>query len=126
MVFVFGQEGNPTLEQASGFKLNEINSAFNLAVTNITTALPHEMVSWRKQEEEARAYLVDNTVATPFIDVLMDTRNFGETKDELVAKIIANADEYEIAYAALLGKFQNLSKAIAYCTSVTEVEAISW
>lgn len=121
-----GQEGNPTLKQAREFKLGELNNSFNLSVAKITTALPHEMTSWRKQEEQARAYLVDNTVATPFIDVLMVTRNFGETKDELVAKIIANADEYDIAYASLLGKFQNLSKAIDYCTTVKEVEAISW
>jgi len=121
-----GQEGNPTLTQAKGFKLNELTNAFSTEVNAITSnAQDHEMVSWRKQEDEARAYTADNTVATPFIDAQVVTRQL-ETKDELVAKIIANSDAYQVTYAGLLGKYQNLQKAIISANRVEDVEAIAW
>ncbi len=106
-------------------KSNEITQAFNNAVEAITSALPHEMVSWRNQEDEARAYIADSTTATPFIDSQVATRQL-ETKDELVAKIIANADAYQVAYASLLGKYQNLSNAISVATTVDELNLIVW
>ena len=107
-------------------KTNEVKNLFNKAVEAITTALPHEMVSWRKQEDEARAYSADNTVATPFIDAQLITRDLGETKDDLVAKIIANADAYQVAYATILGKYQNLMKKIDDATTVEDLEVIGW
>ena len=121
-----GQEGNPTLEQAKVIKLSKLNESFNKAVSSITTALPHEMISWRKQENEARAYTADSTVATPFIDAQLITRDLGETKDELVAKIIANADAYQVAYASLLGKFQNLANKISIATAVEDLAKVVW
>ena len=107
-------------------KSETITLDFNNSVEAITTALPHEMVSWRKQEDEARAYSADNTVATPFIDAQLVTRDLGETKDELVAKVIANADAYQVAYATLLGKFQNLTNKINTATTVDELNLIVW
>jgi len=112
--------------QTKTSKTNEITNSFNNAVEAITTALPHEMVSWRKQEDEARAYNADNTVATPFIDAQLVTRDLGETKDELIAKVIANADAYQVAYATLLGKFQNLTNKISIATTVDELNLIVW
>ena len=112
--------------QTKSSKTNEITTSFNNSVEAITTALPHEMVSWRKQEDEARAYSADNTVATPFIDAQLVTRDLGETKDELVAKVIANADAYQVAYATLLGKFQNLTNKINTATTVDELNLIVW
>jgi len=107
-------------------KNNEITNSFNNSVEAITTALPHEMISWRKQEDEARAYTADNTVATPFIDAQLVTRDLGEKKDDLVSKIIANADAYQVAYATLLGKFQNLTNKISVATTVDELNLIVW
>jgi len=107
-------------------KIEIITLAFTNSVETLTTALPHEMVSWRKQEDEARAYSADNTVATPFIDAQLVTRDLGETKDELIAKIIANADAYQVAYATLLGKFQNLTNRINTATTVDKLNLIVW
>jgi hypothetical protein len=114
------------LKDLREYKQNEISKSFNDAVEAITTALPHEMVSWRKQEDEARAYNADNTVATPFIDAQLVTRDLGETKNELIAKVIANADAYQVAYATLLGKFQNLTNKISIATTVDELNLIVW
>ena len=114
------------LSDSKNRKSEIITLDFNNSVEAITTALPHEMVSWRKQEDEARAYSADNTVATPFIDAQLVTRDLGETKDELVAKVIANADAYQVAYATLLGKFQNLTNKINTATSTADLELIAW
>lgn len=121
-----GQEGNPTVEQAQGFKKNEILTAFNSSVEAIVKVEPHEMSSWRKQEEQARAWDVDNTYATPIIDSILATRNLGETKQELVTKIISNATIYEVLYGNLLGKYQNRLKQIASTTTVDEANIITW
>jgi len=80
----------------------------------------------RTQEEQARAWNVDNTVATPIIDVILASRNLGETKQQFVDIIISNADAYETAYGTMLGKFQSLSKAIKVATTIAVVESISW
>lgn len=111
--------------QTQTSKLTEITQAFNNVVETITIALPHEMVSWRKQENEARAYTADNTVATPFIDAQLVTRQL-ETKDELIAKIIANADTYQMVYAGLLGKYQNLINKINSSTTQVDLDVIGW
>jgi len=120
------------LEQQSLYltdtKLNikdDLLKSFNADVEQLSTAVPHEMVSWRKQEDEARAFLADNTVSTPFIDAQMTTRSL-ETKDELIAKIIANADTYQVAYAQLLGKYQNLIFSVDEATELGALEIVVW
>ncbi len=102
---------------------SDFDSAVNALVSNIP---PHEIASWRKQEEQARAWVNDNTAQTPMIDVLLTARNMGETKLELVNSIIANADAYEAVYAPLLGKYQSLNKAVNSANNTSEVEAITW
>lgn len=119
-----GQEGNPTLEQARLSRQSKLTNDFNTAVVALSDAQPHEMASWRKQEEQARAWNADNTIATPIIDAILATRNLGETKQQFVDIVISNADAYETAYGTMLGKFQNLIKAIKVATTIAEVEAI--
>lgn len=111
-----------TIEQAKSFKQNSVQSSFDAEVKALSDALPHEMTSWRKQEEQARAWNVDNTVDTPIIDAILLTRNLGETKQQFVDIVIRNADAYETAYGTILGKFQNLTRAISNATTVDEVE----
>lgn len=78
-------------------------SEFNSTVQLITSNTPKiESDSWGKQEIEAR----DLTKPTPLIDGLIVSRGLGETREELAAKIIANADEYAVHYANALGKYQ--------------------
>ena len=104
---------------------------------NIYNAPDHEVASWRKQEEQARAWNADNAVSTPTIDALLEARSLGETKQELVDKIIANANAYEAVYAPLLGKYQSLEKQIdrvdmtasdtrSYSDMVAEINSITW
>jgi len=56
------------------------------------------------QELEARSYVADALALTPFIDKLCTAR--GITKDDMVAKIIANADILKEATATIVGQYQ--------------------
>ena len=115
-----------TIDELKSMKQAEIITAFDTATKSIADVLPAEMATWRTQEDEARAYVADNTVATPMLSELIIARNMGETVLDLANKVIANADAYRTAYTPLLGKHQSLSNQIALATTNAEVEAIVW
>ena len=83
-----------------------------------------EMVSWSKQEEEARAYIADNSAPIPLLSVLVGARGLGETVADISAKIIINADAYSVAYASMLGIYQAKRKQLEAATTVLEVQVI--
>jgi hypothetical protein len=85
-----------------------------------------EVASFKKQEEEARNWIVDNNYPTPFVDTLLISRNLGETKTELVELIIEKADIFLVAYPSMLGKFHRLTKQVKAATTVEEVEVVVW
>lgn len=107
-------------------KMQEINFGYSQSLKALTTANSYEAVSWAKQEAQSRAWIVDNATVTPIIDALLLTRNMGETKEELINKIIAKSDAYETLYGAILGKFHNREKALEVATTLEELKAISW
>ena len=107
-------------------KTMQIRSAYTSAIRAIVTEDSYEIASWSKQESEARMWIADNTVNTPFIDVLLSSRNLGETKAELVDKIILNADAYALEYSKILGKFQNISKLLSAAKTKDELSTIVW
>jgi len=106
-------------------RLNEINTAFESAMKAITAEYPEtEKLSWDKQEQEARAYLADNTAQTPLIDSIAEIR--GVDKDVLVEKIIEKADAYTVAVGNAIGKRQVLEDLINQATTIEELEEIRW
>lgn len=107
-------------------KTMEITASYQQEVKALTNAQAYELSSFTKQENEARAWLANNTVNTPFIDGLLIARYLGETKAELVDKIILNADAYATAYSQTLGKFQKISKKIAAATTKDELSMLVW
>lgn len=107
-------------------KTMEITASYQQEVKALTNAQEYELSSFTKQENEARAWLANNTVNTPFIDGLLIARDLGETKAELVDKIILNADAYATAYSQTLGKFQKISKKIAAATTKDELSMLVW
>jgi hypothetical protein len=113
------------LDVAKKTKLAEIAKVYNEAISALVgNTDQYEMVSWAKQEAEARAYIADNTIATPLLSGMVAARGLGESVADFAKKIIANADEYKIAYASILGSYQARQKAIAVATTVEEVQAI--
>lgn len=116
-----------TLEEAKDCKTAGIKLKHNDALSEAHgTVAFFEVTSYETQVLEALSYIKDNSFSTPLIDGLLTSRGFGETKDELVAKIIAKHEIYVVKFAELLGKFQNLIKRIEVATTVEEVESITW
>ena len=81
-----------------------------------------ETMMWPAQSKEANAYKADNTIDTPVLSKLAETR--GITVSELADKIIIKETEYNIAVAELLGQQQKLIDEIKACTQIYEL--IKW
>jgi len=95
-------------EQESKNKvLDEANTNYANEVSKLTAGVPkEEVLTWTKQEQEARAYLEDATSPTLLIDAL--ALNRGVSKDILVSKIIEKADAYAGAVGVLTGIRQKI------------------
>lgn len=104
-------------------KLNEINAAYQQAIATLTPTYPDdERLTFDKQEQEARAWLADNSTPTPFVDALSAGRQMD--KAELVSRIIAKADAFAIASGLLTGQRQRYEDLLDVAETAEEVEAI--
>lgn len=104
-------------------KLGEINSAYEQAIATLTPTYPDdERLTFDKQEQEARAWLADNSTSTPFVDALASGRQMD--KAELVSRIIAKADAFAIASGSLTGQRQRYEDLLDAAETAEEVEAI--
>lgn len=98
-----------------------------------------ERETWRKQEDEARAWQISNLTSTPFIDAaLLEYTN--TTKATFVTRIIEKADLLGVASATTLGKKNRLDAEIklvlddqalptptmAESVAIATLEAIVW
>jgi hypothetical protein len=100
-----------TLEQLKSAKLGEINAACDAACGEVQSGYPAaEVLSWTKQESEARAYLADDNAATPLLNALALAR--GIDKAELAARVIAKADAFAVFSGVMIGKRQALEDAL--------------
>lgn len=120
----------PTIAELLDAKLIEINKSFETEMSALTSQYPaSEMLSWSKQETEARAYILDDTAITPLLDSLAEARNID--KFELVNRVIVKADGFATFSGMTIGKRQGLEDAIEVLraspdTTVEDVEAIQW
>lgn len=117
------------IEQLKSEKLQQFNAAAEREIQAlISTYPPSEVTSFHKQENEARAWLADNTTATPLLDALADTR--GMDKATLVNKVIAKADGFAGASGAIIGKRQQLEDQLDALAernaSEDEYQALTW
>jgi hypothetical protein len=107
-------------------KQSQVSDAYQSAIQSIAGIVDSvEMISWTKQEAEARSYIADNTISTPFLSMMIISRGLGETVLQFANLIIAKADSYEKAYATILGTYQAKQKAISIATTVAELQAIT-
>lgn len=113
----------PTFDDIKYAKLEEINTAYNVATSSIVVTYPDmEILTFDKQEKEARSWNSDNTVATPFLDGLALAR--GIDKAELVRRVIAKSDAFQTAVATLTGLRQRYEDQLSMATTAEEVAAI--
>jgi hypothetical protein len=118
----------PTLDESKEQKNSDLKQSQKAELeTLLGVTAEGETDSFVVQENEARAWNSDNTIATPFIDALLSSRAIeSETKQSLVTLIIQKADAYAVAYATILGKFHRLTKQVETATTVEEIEAVVW
>ena len=112
-----------TLEELKTVKLAEINSLYDAATSSLVATYPQtELLTFDKQEKEAREWKVDNSVETPFLDGLALAR--GIDKAELVDIVIAKADAFETAVATLTGLRQRYEDQLTLAQTEEDVAAI--
>ena len=111
------------LERAKTAKLYEINAAYEAATSAIVETYPKtELLTFDKQEAEARSYNDDPTATTPFVDALAAGRTMD--KAELVRCIIAKADAFSVAVGYYTGqrqKYEDMVKAAETAEAVTTI-----
>ena len=123
------------IKEKKSTKLNEACLLYikeqNGDIGNITSAIGN---SWYRQEVEARAYILDNTKQTPYIDQILIGRNSKltelslplETKEWLVNKIVEKADAYNILYGNAIGKLSIILKRLEEATDYETIKNITW
>lgn len=112
-----------SIEELKASKLLEINSVYNVSTSNLVSTYPDmEVLTFDKQEQEARAWQIDNSASTPLIDALVLGR--GIDKAELVRRIIAKADTFALATGYLTGQRQRYEDMLAAAQTAEAVAAI--
>lgn len=92
-------------------KLQEINADCEASLSVLRTEYPDsEVISWSKQEIEARESLVNPNYPTPLVDLIAEAR--GMDRMELINKIIQKADQYAYAVGLSIGRRQYLEDQI--------------
>ena len=104
-------------------KLAEINDAYQVAIATLTPTYPDdERLTFDKQEQEARAWLADNSTPTPFVDALAAGRQMEKAK--LVNRILAKADAFALASGSLTGQRQRYEDMLDVAETADAVAAI--
>ena len=118
----------PTKTELKAAQIQKINANFTDAMNALTGSYPvNEILSWHKQEAEARAYALNITAVTPLIDALSVAR--GVAKNDLVGRIIAKSNAFAAISGGLIGKRQALEgavEALPTTASDTQINAINW
>lgn len=88
-------------------KLRAINAACDAEVAALAAKYPDtEVLSWYRQEREARELQADPNAATPLIDNIAAQR--GITREDLAGRILAKAEAYALDAGAAFGRRQAL------------------
>jgi len=107
---------------------NRINAAYQAAIAAMNAGYPKdEIESWPKQEAEARAWLSDPSIATPWMDGAAAGR--GISKPQLAAKIMDRINRFAVEHGQLTGKRQKLRDQITALGeeySQAQLDAIQW
>lgn len=112
-----------SLANTKARKLTEINAACDAALAALTSSYPSsELLTFDKQEVEARALLADPEASTPFLTPLAAAR--GLETEELARKVIAKADAFTTASGHVIGLRQKDEDRLKAAQSVEDVAAI--
>lgn len=114
-----------TFADVKAAKLSEINAECDRQIESIRSTYPEtEIMSWYRQETEARALAADPAALTPLVDGIAIER--GQTREELAYLIIAKSNSFASLTAPIFGTRQVLEKQIEAATTVEQVNEIVW
>ena len=100
-----------TKEELKPYLLISINADYESSIAILTSGIPaSEIATWPDQKAEAKAWELDNSVATPLIDSICLTRVCD--KEYLVSKILAKNEYYSTEVGKLTGIRQKLEKEL--------------
>ena len=100
-----------TKEELKPYLLISINADYESSIAILTSGIPaSEIATWPDQKAEAKAWTLNNSVATPLIDSICLTR--GCDKEYLVGKILAKNEYYSTEVGKLTGIRQKLEKEL--------------
>lgn len=120
---IFTPPAPEPLDVIKARKLEEINNSYQQAIATLTPTYPDdERLTFDKQEQEARAWLADDSTSTPFVDALAAGRQMD--KAELVSRIIAKADAFALASGSLTGQRQRYEDILDVAETAEDVAAI--
>jgi antitoxin component HigA of HigAB toxin-antitoxin module len=106
-------------------KVSEIKAACEDDLASLQASYPEsEVLSWDKQEREARAFKADPASSVPLIANLAAVR--GISVSDLADRIIQKADAYTAAIGQALGRRQKLEDQLNLMTKWEEMEAVNW
>lgn len=95
------------------FQIEQLDKQLADSINRINQgANQNEMMTWGKQEQEARALMADPASLTPMIDGLVISRGLSETREQLAGKIILAADYKTGLIAECLGEYQAQKRAL--------------
>lgn len=115
-------------ENARVRKYAEINEGCQVALAALTATYPdRELLTFDKQEAEARAYLSDpSSATTPILTAIAQGR--GIPVDELAQKIIAKADAFALASGVLIGQrqwYEDALESLGQDATTAQIEDIT-
>ena len=109
---------------AKALKLAEMNAGCERIMAIVTATYPQaEMLTFDKQEQEARAYTADASASVPLLSALAASR--GLALPELVRRVIAKADAFAAVSGAIVGQRQAFEDRLTLAATVADVEAIA-
>ncbi|MDM8214944.1 hypothetical protein QUW15_02005 [Desulfovibrio piger] len=112
-----------SLANTKARKLAEINAACDAALAALTASYPSsELLTFDKQEAEARALLAAPEAVTPFLTPLAAAR--GMETEALARKVIAKADAFTTASGHVIGLRQKDEDRLKAAQTVEDVAAI--
>lgn len=122
----------PSLADLRVITLRTIATSCDAEINAVKAGYPEsEILTWDKQETEARAFIADAQAATPLLDALSVAREIA--KAELAARVIAKADAFAAYTGALIGKRQKLEDQMAALfadpenpPTAEQIEAVQW
>ena len=112
-----------TLEELKAAKLAQINEGCQSALAALTSTYPAaELLTFDRQEAEARSLLADTSSQAPFLTSLATARGISVT--DLARKVIVKADLFSAASAFAIGQRQRYEDLLDAARTKEAVAAI--